>query len=104
MFNRIIVGILRLVSVEAYAQLNAPSSPPTIRKLVSSIFAFFSYISPAIGLFAFAMVVYGGYLWIVSGGEPQKKQRAQSTLTWSIAGLAFYYLIKMFLNWILSWI
>lgn len=104
MIRRIIVEFLRLVSIRAYAQFTAPLNPPTIRQLVNSVFEFFSYISPAIGLFAFAMVIYGGYLWIASGGEAQKKQKAQSTLTWSIAGLAFYYLIKMFLNWILDWI
>jgi hypothetical protein len=31
------------------------------------------------------MTIYGGYLWMTSGGEPDKKKRAQGTLTWSIA-------------------
>ncbi len=35
---------------------------------------------------------------MTSGGEPDKKKRAQGTLTWSIAGLAFLYLIKMLLS------
>ena len=49
-------------------------------------------------LAAVGMIIYGGYLWMTSGGEPDKKQRAQGTLTWSVVGLVFLYLIKMLLS------
>lgn len=78
--------------------LVAPPEPPKIEVLFDALDKIISYIFPIGVLAAVAMVIYGGYLWMTSGGEPDKKQRAQGTLTWSIAGLAFLYLIKMLLS------
>lgn len=124
MINRMLIHFLQLISLRAYARVGPPppsfspppdpppiqelpfptTEPPRIGPMIDAVVFFVGKIGPAIGLFAFGMVIYGGYLWIVSGGEPQKKQKAQATLTWSIAGLAFFYLIKMFLNWVLDWV
>jgi len=105
MINRVFIYFLQLISERTYAQ-NIPlptDGPPRLESLITSVLFVVGKISPAIGLFAFGMVIYGGYLWIVSGGEPQKKQKAQATLTWSLVGLAFFYLIRMFLAWVLDW-
>ncbi len=110
MINKAVSSILRLISQGVYAQddpivIPIPTEdPPTFEKLIVAVLFIIGKIGPAIGLFAFGMVIYGGYLWITSGGEAQKKQKAQATLTWSIVGLVFFYLIRMFLNWILDWI
>ena len=76
----------------------APSEPPRLEVLLDSLNRIISYIFPIGVLAAVGMTIYGGYLWMTSGGEPDKKKRAQGTLTWSIAGLAFLYLIKMLLS------
>lgn len=106
MINKAVLCFLKLISESAYAQgiIDVPDSPPRLEGLITSVLFIVGKIGPAVGLFAFGMVIYGGYLWIASGGDAQKKQKAQSTLTWSIVGLAFFYLIRMFLNWILDWI
>lgn len=105
MSNRILVGILQFTSERVYAQgsIDLPDEPPKIEDMLKGILFIASKIGPAIGLFGFCMIIYGGYLWIVSGGEPQKKQKAQATLTWSIIGVGFFYLIRMFLSWVLDW-
>jgi len=104
MISRVILGLLQLISERAYAQnIPLPPEPPTLEKLVTAVLFIVNKIGPAIGLFGFAMIIYGGYLWIASGGEPQKKQKAQATLTWSIIGVGFFYLIRMFLAWVLDW-
>jgi len=76
----------------------APSEPPRLEVLLDSLNRIISYIFPIGVLAAVGMTIYGGYLWMTSGGEPDKKKRAQGTLTWSIVGLAFLYLIKMLLS------
>ena len=76
-------------------ELVAPNEPPRLEVLLNSLDQIISYIFPIGVLAAVGMTIYGGYLWMTSGGEPDKKKRAQGTLTWSIAGLAFLYLIKM---------
>lgn len=107
MINRILVRILQFTSERVFAQsipLPTPEDdPPKLEDMLKGILFIASKIGPAIGLFGFCMIIYGGYLWIVSGGEPQKKQKAQATLTWSIIGVGFFYLIRMFLSWVLDW-
>lgn len=90
-----------LFSNPVFAQENglvAPSEPPRLEALLDSLDKIISYIFPIGVLAAVGMTIFGGYLWMTSGGEPDKKKRAQSTLTWSIAGLALLYLIRMLLT------
>lgn len=104
MSNSILVRILQFTSERVYAQtIELGDDPPKLEDMLKGILFIASKIGPAIGLFGFGMIIYGGYLWIVSGGEPQKKQKAQATLTWSIIGVGFFYLIRMFLSWVLDW-
>ena len=99
---KFVVRILSvLFSSPVFAQedgLVAPGEPPRLEVLLDSLSKIISFIFPIGELAAVGMTIYGGYLWMTSGGEPDKKKRAQGTLTWSIAGLAFLYLIKMLLS------
>jgi len=99
---KFVVRILSvLFSSPVFAQedgLVAPGEPPKLEILLDSLSKIISFIFPIGVLAAVGMTIYGGYLWMTSGGEPDKKKRAQGTLTWSIAGLAFLYLIKMLLS------
>ncbi len=97
--------VVRMLSVlfssPVFAQedgLVAPGEPPRLEVLLDSLSKIISFIFPIGVLAAVGMTIYGGYLWMTSGGEPDKKKRAQGTLTWSIVGLAFLYLIKMLLS------
>ncbi|KKP65890.1 MAG: hypothetical protein UR61_C0009G0007 [candidate division WS6 bacterium GW2011_GWE1_34_7] len=96
----IIENILRLISQPVYAAGN----PPTLEKLAESIDTVLEYIFPAGALIAVAMVIYGGYMWIISGGDPARKQQAQGVLTWSVLGLVFLFLIKAVLTVIIDYI
>ena len=99
---KFVVRILSILfSSPVFAQkdgLVAPGEPPRLEVLLDSLSKIISFIFPIGVLAAVGMTIYGGYLWMTSGGEPDKKKRAQGTLTWSIAGLAFLYLIKMLLS------
>ncbi|MDY0097257.1 MAG: pilin [Candidatus Dojkabacteria bacterium] len=96
--------ILRIISSPVYAQLTyddiaaANSWPPTLEQLANSFDGIFDYIFPAGALLAVAMLIYGGYMWIISGGDPARKQQAQGVLTWSVIGLVFLFLIKAILT------
>lgn len=109
MIYRILVLIMKFLSQSAYAQVGSipvptpGDEPPRLELLIDSLLSIINKIGPVVGLFGFCMIIYGGYLWIVSGGDPQKKQRAQATLTWSIIGVGFFYLIRMLLDWVLNW-
>lgn len=96
----IIETVLRLISQPVYAA----GEPPRLEQLVESIESIFEYVFPAGALLAVAMIIYGGYMWIMSGGDPARTQQAQGVLTWSVIGLVFLFLIKAILTAILQYI
>lgn len=86
-----------------YAQ-SSGSEPPKIEEIFGPIENIFDMILPIGALIAVGMLIYGGYMWIISGGDPSKKQVAQGTLTWSIIGLVFLFLIKAILTLLLDFL
>ena len=96
-----IENILRLISSPVYAQA---VNPPRIEEIITPIENIFDMIFPIGAIIAVAMIIYGGYMWIVSGGDPGKKQMAQGTLTWAVIGLVFLFLIRAILLVILEFV
>jgi len=100
----IVETVLRIISSPVYAQLTyddiaaANSWPPTLEQIANTVDGLFDYIFPIGALLAVAMLIYGGYMWIISGGDPARKQQAQGVLTWSVIGLVFLFLIKAILT------
>lgn len=78
--------------------------PPKIDDLSLTVDRVLGYLMPIGILLCVVMIIYGGYMWIVSGGDPSRKQVAQGTLTWAIIGLVFLFLIRMILLFIMDWI
>jgi hypothetical protein len=56
----------------------------------------FNKIWPFFGIALFAMFVYGGVMWMMSSGDPQKLNKAQGTLLWAFIGI----LILALMMWI----
>lgn len=82
-----------LFTKSAYAQ-----NPPRIEDLGGIFDNIFAQVLPIGGLLAVGMIVYGGYMWLASGGDPGKIQQAQGTLTWSIGGLIFLVIFGLILE------
>lgn len=93
--------VLRFVSSSVYA---ASGGPPKLEQLAVGIDQAVDWIFPIGVIIAAVMFVYGGYMWITSGGDPGRLQQAQGVLTWSILGLIFLYLIKTILLLIVDYI
>ncbi|MDX9739415.1 MAG: pilin [Candidatus Dojkabacteria bacterium] len=103
MIEKIVLNISKLLASPIYAQ-NEDTPPPKIELIFGPIENIFDMFLPIGALIAVAMIIYGGYLYIVSGGDPARKQLAQGTLTWSVIGLIFLFLIKAILTLILDFI
>ncbi len=107
MIDQLIVIFNSLFATSVYAQSGSiggslTKNPPTLDQLFTSFEKPLDYLFPIAVLIAVIMIVYGGYMWIVSGGDPNKKQMAQGTLTWAILGLIFIFLIRMLLTFVLD--
>lgn len=93
--------IMSFFASPVYAQV---TEAPKLEQLFTSFDGILDMIFPIAGLIAVGMIIYGGYMWIISGGDPSKKQVAQGTLTWAVLGLVFLYLIKALLDILINFI
>jgi len=72
-----------------------PPGPPTLEELLSRIANFLFWLGVAI--FPIVIVIVA-YLFLTSGGNPQKIQQARAFLLWSSIGLAILLLSRVFAN------
>lgn len=61
-----------------------------------------SKIVPFATLLAFVFVVYAGYMWMISAGDPDKVKKAQGTLQWAVIGLVFVVITSLIIKAILN--
>jgi hypothetical protein len=80
------------------------AAPPQLSEIGGILDKVFALVMPVGGLIAVIMIVYGGYMWIMSGGDAQKTQQAQGTLTWAVLGLVFLFVIRMVLKLVFDFI
>lgn len=84
----------------------AQEAPPKLEDLFTSgiIDSAISVAFPLTLFICLVFIVIGGYMWMASGGDPAKKQKAQGTLTWAIIGTIFVFLIRLILEAILNFL
>lgn len=100
LYNSVITFVLVLfVTPQVYAQ-----NPPRFEEIGGILDAVFDKILPIGGLLSVGMVIFGGYMWIISNGDPAKIKQAQGVLTWAILGLVFLFLFQTILQSIFDFI
>ena len=60
------------------------------------------YILGLVGVVALVMLIYGGLLWMTSGGRKEQIEKGKNTLVWAIFGLALIFFSYTILNFILE--
>jgi len=94
--------LLFFLPLTVYAQ---DDTPPKINGIVIENFVnnvVYKYIFPLAGLICFAFVVKGGYMWMMSSGDPEKVKQAQGTITWSVIGLVIVVVARLLMGVILD--
>lgn len=76
--------------------LENPLSTTSIPALVGQVITIFTGIAGSIALLMF---IYGGVLWIFSGGNDEKVTKGKDVMKWAVIGLAVmfgaYALVKL---------
>lgn len=55
-------------------------------------------LTEAVGIVAMGFIIYGGYLFITSEGDPSKASKAKKTLTGAVIGLVIAVLATIIVN------
>lgn len=74
------------------------AAAPKLNALPDMISGVFDKIWPFIGVAIFGMFVYGGLMWLMSSGDPQRIQKAQGTMLWAVIGAAILASIMLILT------
>lgn len=56
----------------------------------------------AVGVLALVMFIYGGLVWMTSGGKEEQIRKGKDTLVWAVAGLALVFFSYSILNFVLK--
>lgn len=94
--------IQRLTHLAYNVQINTPSQftkgPASLGELLDNIFKFLNY---AIGVIGVIMIVYTGFLYITSLGNPQKTKQALQSIIYTAVGFAVAILARSISQFIL---
>ena len=91
------------VKVNGKCQVGTPASDseiPTFTWMI--ILNVMSDIFVAVGYLALAFVIYGGYMYLLSGGDTGKVAKGKKTLTAALVGLVIVLLASVIVNFIIG--
>jgi hypothetical protein len=106
----VVVGIgLSAAFLFTYQVAAAVQIPNPIKGLERGIEGIPGYVGRAInivlrivGVLALVIFIYGGFCWMLSGGNPEKIKRGKEALIWGVFGLAIIFFSYAIINFILN--
>jgi len=81
------------------ASLPNPLKTDDIRVVIGRII---NYALGFVGAVALVMFIYGGFLYLVSGGESKRAEAGQKTLVWATIGLAIIFASYAIVNFVIG--
>lgn len=73
-----------------------------ISRFVGMIVLASKFILGASGVVALAIIIYGGFLWILSGGDSQKVEKGKGALTGAVIGVIIILVSWVLINFLLN--
>jgi hypothetical protein len=62
-------------------------APPELGGMGDMVTKVMGYLFPIAGFICLIFIIQGGYMWMISSGNPESLKKAQGTLTWAVIGL-----------------
>jgi hypothetical protein len=81
--------------VEWTSPIGAVSPTQLIGKAIKAVLGI-------LGAVALLIFVYGGFVWMTSGGSPEKIKTARMTLVWAVLGMAVIFLSYAAVDFVLK--
>ncbi|TSD05214.1 MAG: Uncharacterized protein Athens071412_412 [Parcubacteria group bacterium Athens0714_12] len=88
---------LFLIQIDAQETLPNPIGTTDIKELIARIITTILGLTGAIALVLF---VYGGLVWMTSGGSSEKIKEGKNILVWAILGLVVIFTSYIILNFV----
>lgn len=78
-----------------YAQANSAARLCLIDDMIVGAF---EAIWPFVGVAIFGMFIYGGFMWLLSSGDPQRINKAVSAMMWAFIGAIILALVMVIMG------
>ncbi len=90
-----IISAFIAINIGSSTAVFADGEPPQIVQLTELISKIIGFIAPIAGIGFFLILVYAGYLYIFSFGDPGKAGKARSAMLTAVIGLVVLVLIYL---------
>lgn len=80
------------VDADGVYKVGGDEGATTLCRLDGILSGIFEKVWPIVGILLLGMIIYGGAMWMMSTGDPQKISKATSTLLWAFIGVAILVL------------
>jgi len=103
-----LASLLFIIPITANAQDAEGSANQLSAYTTSSIPVLIGYVIRAAlgisGVVALIMIIYGGVLWLTSGGNTDKVQKGRDTLIWAVLGLIVIFSAYAIVNAVIGFL
>ena len=88
------VCVFLILNGEAQAQIKNPlGNTTTFNQLIANIMRIVAIIA---GVIITPIIVYGGIIWMTSGGDPEKRRKAQNIIVYAVVGFGIVLIAEAF--------
>lgn len=87
--RKFLASLLTLIFTVTFSATAVYAAPPKLEDLTIVIENALKVAVSFTSFVAVAMIIFAGYTYMTSQGDPQKVQRAQGTLTWAVIAIIF---------------
>jgi len=82
--------ILKFFFLPVFAKEELPNPLGNVT-MITIIARVIKFVLGIVGVLALIMIIYGGILWMTSGGNVDQVKKGRNTLVWAILGLAIVF-------------
>ncbi len=98
----ILVAIPVLAIADSQGSAELPNPLGDTKDIPSLVANLIKVVLGLVGVLALVMFIYGGILWMTSGGNEQKIKKGKDTLVWATLGLAIIFFSYAIVNFVLE--
>lgn len=86
----------------APSSINLPNPLPGVTTIPGLIGRVISAVLAIVGSLALAMFIYGGFTWMLSGGNSNAVERGKNILIWAAVGLVVIFVSYALISFIIT--